>query len=348
MLRYRRLAPVDAWLRDVATFPLRGEGWHAWIDGVVVFGVMRVMWLPGALLANTFLVAYLFHVVRTSRRGASEAPGFGENVRHVSEELPRLFAFIGALLVAAFPVAAYLGVRAVLELLGAPAADGWLEPQVWPLLAIGLVWAPIAAVFIAVDTPFLVAANPGLGWRAARAGGADAVRTAIGFWLPAALWWLLGSVGSELFPIPMVGVVLLEPVRLALAMMAARALGLYARAYLGRAGWGRAIEDADPVLGATEPREQVVPERYKPEKTTAPVEPFELDERAVPAPEQGFQPWQPPGGFDEGATSIADPSTPFAAAVPHGTAKPPLDGPDLMSEEEFEASVFGTKPGGGT
>lgn len=327
--RYRSLAPARDWLRDVATFALRGGGWRAFVAGAGIFAALRLMWLPGALVANAMLVTWMFQLARATRSGSDELSG-PTDLQHAGDELLRLLNLTGAVLVGFGPAALWLVARDLV--VGPGASLSWVDIPGLALAAFGLVWSPFSTTLIALDTPLYLALNPVVALRTAILDGSAALRLAASFWALGAAWWWTGELAAGLLPLPNLGLAFAEPLRLVLALALARALGLHLRAFAGRGGWGLAWDDSDPVLGPVMPREivPVVLREDEPEDPSARrVEPIEIPGLDEPPALAGAL-------ADDGARAPDEPLR--ETQRPSGA----VEG-ELTDEAEFEAMVYGTR-----
>lgn len=292
----------------------------------------RLLWVPGGLFATALLASYAFHVLRETGTGRDDVPGFQE-FDHPGEFMAALYRAGLGLVLVAVPWVLYDAARVLLGF-GTAHGPSASDPLGIVAIAAGLAWSPIALVITGVGSPLRSIIDPFHAARVAWRVGPGLWLVVAPFWLAAGGWFALGSLAEWLTEATNVWIlpgVVLEPVRVALAMIAARALGLLVRAHGADVGWGDADEWTDPALGGTRPLEAAPFVGSQDAPAPPPMEPIELPEESF-APREEFREYQP--GADVVALELPEEARRIVR-VPEAPTRPPTVSDDLVSEDDF-------------
>jgi len=347
----RPQVPFSALLANLVTYPLAGEGLQTFLIGGITFGVFKLAWLPGSLLATGLTAAFLFQVIYSSFQGRKILPDFSD-VRDFTHFIGQPFRGLVALALAVLPYWLYVWLR----FHPTPVSDGPFNnssymytilhlaehddsPVAIALIAVGLVWAPVGLMLGAIDSSLNVMVNPFVSLRFVRQMGRD-FGLAVGvFWVLVAAWFWLGSLadgGAGRMP-SVILLALLELPRFYIAIMAARVLGILLYVHGAELGYGREEDYLLPVLGDVQPVDEPEPDRHVPEARD--VSAVDLQPVAHDADEDDFRAYQP--GNDVEAIELPELPRPAHVAFDRPARPAPASSAeeqkaeDLMGEEEF-------------
>jgi hypothetical protein len=190
----------------------------------------------------------------------------------------------------------------------------------------------------AVKAPLGQVVNPTSAWRLIREMGAHFYLGVTVFWFLAFVWLGLGFWVAR-FQTPILPVVLVEPLRIFVVLLAARTLGLLLYVHGAELGYGLEEFYLVPVLGSARPVAELPvkePEEPKPED----VQPISLEgiDSGASTPPQQFVSWQPTDAA--AGLSLSGDGLPPRRPVARPTVAPKATAAaDLMSEEDFLESV---------
>jgi hypothetical protein len=214
----------------VLSYPLRGNGWAILVGGGVVFTAMGFMaristvffWLPLIMIAG-YIASYMMTIIETSGRGEHQPPDYPDFTSIWDSILgPFWVAFAASLIPLSLPVLYWM--------------EFGLNPGILPLIALGILYWPMALMTGAIFQNALAPLNVLLVARGIRTTAAEYFPAVMAIYGLVFMNWLVNYLTQEILP-GLLGLMFVEVIGLYCMMVEMHILGCIYYNHERALGW---------------------------------------------------------------------------------------------------------------
>jgi hypothetical protein len=278
-------------------FPFSLTGFLTLFVWGLLFTITSYIGVAATGVAAVVFISHLLLVIRLTSVGEHDLPDV-QDFSNILELLGALFRFVLVAAAASFPFLVY-----ATYVKGATNPSAYFEdPVAYATLFIGFIWAPMACVLAATNSPITAVINPAVAIVYSTKIFGDYLLATLAFWLLGVGAVVIAAAGmffTTTVEMPLLPRLYSNTVAVYLPLVMARILGLLLLTRGADLGYGSAREYFDPVLG------DILPP-YEPERTPTPT--------------------LPPEGIDDtyGVTNASADRKP-ASIAPNGIEPPPAE-----------------------